>query len=214
MAVYLPGSGYITLNNPSDQTKSINHVFGVQNSVTPYGDNLLAYVGKTWYKANTATGVFAAPLKMPDDFWDKGPINPVTPAGYRVYNSSYPPTAGSPSGYTNQAVGGTTYTFTVPLYATLTVEIYGGSGGSGGTDGTYQSGSSGTAGTASAFGKSPQSVYGTGAPGGGGTHGGGAGSSGAGSIGYPQGGAAPSGTGGYAGGRGRSEEHTSELQSH
>lgn len=206
MATYLPASGYITLNDATDPTHSINQVFGSANSVTPYGNNLQAYVGKTWYKANTATGTFTNPVTMPGDFYEKGPINPVTPGGYRVYLNGQTPVPATPSGYNNVAINTSSYTFTVPLYATLTVAMYGGSGGSGGTGGTFQGGSGGGAGGASVFGASPASYYGVGYPGNGGSAGtsGGStpGTAGAGSIGYPQGGASPSGYGGYAGGRG------------
>lgn len=196
---YLPASGYITLNNPADPTRSINNVFG-------YGNNLRAYAGKRWYKANTATGTFPSVVTMPGDFYSKGPTNPVTPGGRRIYVNGHAPVPAAPAGYTSIVLptGTQTYNFTVPLYATLSVSLYGGAGGGGGCDGNSAQGGSGQSGQNSSFGGYPVGAFGSG-----GGHGGVyPAPSGAGSTGYPQGGAgggnngAPGATQGSPGGAG------------
>jgi len=187
MATYLPTSGSINLNGGN--SSSINYVFGAANSVTPYGNNLLAYVGKRWYQANAATGVFTAPVTMPGDFYGKGPISPVT--------------AGSVN-----FTGSTSYT--IPLYSVMTVINRGGGGGGGGGASNTGGGSPGGDGGSSSFaGTTYGSVGDYGRGGNGGNNGGPGGGSGSGSDGSPGGGGGgnsgyvgyPAGQGGGAGGK-------------
>lgn len=173
MPTYLPGSGSINLNG--GDSRSINNIFGPANGVGPYGNNLLAYVGVRWYRADASTGVFTAPVTMPGDFYGKGPISPVAPGSYSL---------GSPTG------GSSSANFTIPLYSVMTVVLRGGGGGGGGGDGNARSGGNGNAGAPSSF---AGGAYGSPAFGGSGGGGGDAGlgpaAPGSGSDGNPPGGA-------------------------
>ena len=184
MAVYLPSSGSINLNG--GDARAVNNIFGPANGVSPYGNNLLAYVGQRWYRADASTGIFSAPVTMPGDFYGKGPVSPVTAS-----SASY---SGAPEN------GQSIATFTVPLYSVMTVTLRGGGGGGGGGDGNYQNGTNGNPGILSSF---AGGAYGTPAAGGsGGVRGGapsGPAASGAGSDGNPAGGGGgASATVGYA----------------
>lgn len=192
----LPSSGYLTLNDPADPTRSINSEFG-------YGNNLLAYVGKQWWTYNSGTGAvttgfFSAPVVMPGDFYGKRGTSPVSPSSTKI---SY-------SGASNQY----STTFTVPLYAVLTVIVRGGAGGGGGGGGNLGNGDNGSSGYGSYFWTGSYSAgVGTG-----GTSGGNSpyspGTAGAGSDGYPAGGSGGSGGGGgnsgYSGGAGGKQVYT------
>jgi hypothetical protein len=134
MAVYLPNSGSINING--GDSRAINNIFGPANGVPAQGNNLLAYVGVRWYKADASTGVFTAPVTIPGDFYGKGPISPVAGGSY----SLSAPTGGSSSA-----------PFTVPLYSVMTVTLRGGAGGGGGGDGNYAAGGNGTPGNTSSF---------------------------------------------------------------
>lgn len=152
MPTYLPGSGSINING--GDSRAINNIFGPANGVPAQGNNLLAYVGVRWYKADASTGTFSAPVTIPGDFYGKGPISPVTGGNY---------TLNGPSGGTSSA------SFTVPLYSVMTVTLRGGGGGGGGGDGNLASGDNGTTGYTSSF---AGGSYGSPATGGtGGTHG-------------------------------------------
>lgn len=171
MPTYLPSSGSINLNG--GDSRAINNIFGPANSVPAYGNNLLAYVGRRWYKADTSTGLFTAPVTMPGDFYGKGPVSPVTPGSTSISGSTSAPN---------------TQPFTVPLYSYMVVTLRGGAGGGGGGDGNTGSGGTGGTGGASSF---AGGSYGSPAFGGtGGTGGGGStrAPSGAGSDGNPVGG--------------------------
>jgi len=133
------------------------------------GANLGSYRGVQWWQDNSATGTFPSGAISVSDFYSKRSTSPVTP-GYQEYLSSG------------------TYTFTVPLYSTLTVTVKGGSGGGAGQSGNAASGGSGGDGTVSTFGKSPATVYATGDYGRGASPGG-VGAAGSGSDGSPAGGA-------------------------
>jgi len=171
MPTYLPSSGSINLNG--GDSRAINNIFGPANSVSAYGDNLLAYVGVRWYKADASTGTFSAPVTMPGDFYGKGPISPVTPGSYSISGSTSAPN---------------TQSFTVPLYSYMVVTLRGGGGGGGGGDGNTGGGGSGAPGGTSSF---AGGSYGSSAAGGTGGAGGGGSTrapSGAGSDGNPVGG--------------------------
>jgi len=186
MPTYLPSSGSINING--GDSRAINNIFGPANGVPAQGNNLLAYVGVRWYKADASTGVFAAPVTIPGDFYGKGPISPVTPGSY----SLSAPTGGSSSA-----------PFTVPLYSIMTVTLRGGGGGGGGGDGNNALGSPGSTGNTSSF---SGGSYGSPAFGGTGGARGAASSgpapSGAGSDGNPSGGSgSPNSTAGFGAGQ-------------
>lgn len=200
MAVYLPNSGSINLNG--GDSRSVNNIFGAANGVTPYGNNLLAYVGRVWYKADTSRGTFTAPVTMPGDFYGKGPISPVSAGGYRFYVTGNAVTPGLPTGFVNVPLGSQSGSFIVPLYSLLTITIYGGAGGGAGGQGYGGNGSSGGDGTGSTFGSS--TWYVAGSFGTGGTAGSN-GTNGTPVSSYPQGGAgggSPGLTSGGSGGNG------------
>src|SRR6516164_4968300 len=103
---------------------TVNAAFGLGNNI---GD----YRGARWYRANATTGTFPSTGLDLNQFHSKGGTSPVTP-GSQSFSSSG--------------------TFTVPLYATLTITAKGGSGGGGGGGGNIGSASAGTAGGTSSFG--------------------------------------------------------------
>lgn len=186
MPTYLPASGSINING--GDSRAINNIFGPANGVPATGNNLLAYVGVRWYKADASTGTFSAPVTMPGDFYGKGPISPVTGGSY----SLSAPTGGSSSA-----------PFTVPLYSVMTVTLRAGGGGGGGGDGNNKAGTNGTPGNTSSF---AGGSYGSPAFGGsGGAYNGapsGPAASGAGSDGNPPGGGGgPSAFAGYNAGQ-------------
>jgi hypothetical protein len=171
MPTYLPSSGSINLNG--GDSRAINNIFGPANSVPAYGNNLLAYVGQRWYKADASTGVFTAPVTMPGDFYGKGPISPVTSGSYSISGSTSAPN---------------TQSFTVPLYSFMVITLRGGAGGGGGGDGNVASGGSGATGGASSFAGGAYGSPALGGPGGAGGGGSTRAPSGAGSDGTPVGG--------------------------
>jgi len=189
----------MTLPSPgvSLSLQQINAEFGL-------GTNLGAYRGVRWYKDNAATGTFPTTDISINDFYEKRPNSPATPAGYNFYNGS--PTI---AGYTNTSLSYNAGTndyrgnFTIPLYSYMTVTIRGAGGGGGGAGGAVSAGGSGGTGTASSFSSYGSAPAGTGGQGSGST----VGTAGAGSDGSPAGGAGGGGwgagsTNGAAGGAG------------
>lgn len=71
MATFLPSSGALALN------ANIHSVFG-------RGNNINAYRGTTWHKANSTSGTFPSGALNIGDFYDKGP----TPAWSQTFSGT------------------------------------------------------------------------------------------------------------------------------
>jgi len=91
------------------------------------GLNLNSYRGTVWYTDAGASGNFSSGAISVSEFYGKRPNSPSTP------------------GNQDFTIPGT-YTFTLPIYTTLTIQLWGGGGGGGATSGA----AGGAAGTSSA----------------------------------------------------------------
>lgn len=130
-------------NNAPISIADLNAEFG-------YGNNLAAYYGKRWYKANNSRGYFTGSGQISlFDFAGTRKTSPVT-AGSLTYNSSQ--------------------TIAFPMFNSLTVTVVGGQGGQGGYNGNCRGAGNGGTGGGTSFG-----AYVSAAAGGGGSPNGNAG---------------------------------------